>query len=116
MAKELYPNIYSTTETIVGKRVDDRPIYIKVLTGTTGSSAGDKSIAHGISNLDRFIKIEGFTDENDQRFFPNFYRDFDSQYALCVYYANATNVVISFGSSRTNKSFYLICEYVKTSD
>ena len=115
--KELYPNIYSTSEEIiVGEWIDGRPIYRKVLTGTTGNSAGDMSLPHNISNLDKFIKIEGFTTDNDQRFFPNFYRDFNSQYVLIVYLANPTNIMISYGSSRTNKDFYLIAEYIKTTD
>ncbi len=114
--KELYSNIYSTTETIVGKWIDDKPIYRKVISGITGSSAGEKTIAHGISNLDKFIKIDGFTDENDQRILPSFYRDFQEQYALSVYYANATDILITYGSARTSKDFYLILEYTKTTD
>ena len=96
--------------------INGKPIYRKVITGATGSTAGDLNVYHNIENLDMFIRVEGFTIESDQRFFPNFYRDFDSQYALIVYYANPSFVKMSYGSSRTNKNFYLILEYTKTTD
>ena len=108
---------YSTTEVNTGQKwINNKPIYRKVITGTTGNTAGDLTLHHNINNLDRFIRVEGFTDESDQRFFPNFYRDFDSQYALIVYYATDTSLHISYGSSRTNKDFYVIVEYTKTTD
>ena len=43
---------YSTTEQVIGKWIDDKPIYCKIITGTSPSgNASSFNIAHGISDL-----------------------------------------------------------------
>ena len=48
---------YSTDEIVIGKWIDGKPIYRKVLHLTSGwTVGGEAAIAHNISNFDRIIK------------------------------------------------------------
>lgn len=58
-AGEVYSNVYSTSETVVGKWIDDNLIYRKVFQ-TGALSSGNLTINHGISNLNTVIKAYGF--------------------------------------------------------
>lgn len=112
---------YSTEEHIVGVWIDGKPIYAKTIPFKTGGSAGDKSIPHGISNMGLCILATGFIQFNpgtgyEYRFLPNLYRDMQSYYTLAVYFVNTTNINITYGSERLNKSGYITLYYTKTTD
>lgn len=69
-------NNYSTEEQVVGKWIDGKPIYRKVVEGTLpsfvpGSSTAEGSIAHSISNLGTVVGITGWLVYSDTQFpFP----------------------------------------------
>lgn len=111
---------YSTSETNTGKTwIDGKPIYRKVLTFTTGSSAGDMSVNIGESNIDKVVYSYGFTfrdSDGEERPMPNIYRNMSSEYALAIYSTTRTGVQLTYGGSRTNMSGYIIVEYTKTTD
>ena len=112
---------YSTEETKMNETwIDGKPIYRKVISFTTGSSAGDLNIAHGISNFKHIVNAYGFThraSDNECRLIPSFYRNANNElYAIVIYLISATIVQLSYGSQRTNMSGYIVLEYTKTTD
>lgn len=111
---------YSTKEQVIGTWIDGKPIYRKVVSFTTGSSAGDLDIPHGISNFEHIINAYGYThrtSDNECRLIPSFYRNSDNNlYAIVIYLISATKVQLSYGSQRTNMKGYIVLEYTKTID
>ena len=105
-------DIYSSSEIVVGKWMDDKPIYRKVIKsdGIVGSGV---NIAHGISNLKRVTKIEvSASDEIGTTYFP-YNNDFD----IKILQVNGTyiNANIDTGFS-SGWPLYWIIEYTKTTD
>lgn len=60
MPAQLTGEIYSTTEQIVGTWIDGRPVYEKIINMGAGPNSTTKNVAHGISNLDFIISMDGF--------------------------------------------------------
>lgn len=110
-------DVYSTDEVKTNKIwIDGKPIYRKVITFTTGNSAGDINIAHNINNAEMFTNVYAFTyrdNDGEERILPNLYKDMQSMYTIVVYSINRTNVQISYGSMRINMNGYIILEYTK---
>lgn len=52
-------DLYDTTEKVIGKWTDGRPLYQKTISLGYGPSSGTKNIAHGISNLGTVVDIHG---------------------------------------------------------
>lgn len=50
-------HVYSSEEHIVGKWIDSRPVYEKTISETF-STSGNKTMNHGISNLDEVVKLD----------------------------------------------------------
>ena len=53
------PNSYSTTEKVVGKWIDNKPVYRKVtlITASADLTAGTHTISTGVTNVDTPIKF-----------------------------------------------------------
>lgn len=115
--KEDIKQNYSTKEQVIGTWIDGKPIYRKVVSFTTGSSAGDLDIPHGISNFEHIINAYGYThrtSDNECRLIPSFYRNSSNDlYAIVIYLISATKVQLSYGSQRTNMKGYIVLEYTK---
>ena len=113
-------NIYSTEEQVIGTWIDGSNVYRKAVSFTTGASANDLGIPHGISNFKHIINVYGFThreSDHECRPIPNFYRTSENRlYGLAVYAVTPGEFVLTYGSYRTNMSGYVILEYVKTTD
>jgi hypothetical protein len=60
---------YSTSPVAIGKWTDGKIIYRKVVVLGSGPNNTSKSVAHGISNLDRVIRLYGGTGGIGKRFF-----------------------------------------------
>lgn len=109
---------YSTTEHIVGKWINGKPIYRKIINlGNLSSSAEIISYAHGITNIDTFTKIEGMVN-NGQEWFPfnSVFRGattFDYDLGLL---ANKVNIVYSTKTNRSAYQGWVLLEYTKTTD
>ena len=52
--------IYDTDEKACGKWIDDRTIYRKTIDLGSFPNASTKDVAHGVTDIDMIIKIEGF--------------------------------------------------------
>lgn len=109
-------NTYSTNELKIGKWIDGRPIYRKVIsTGTIDMySASEKNINHNISNINEVISVK----------YSVYYSGDDSCYTdwdkLINTKVNATKVIFyidTLPSSYTRFSkMYIVLEYTKSTD
>ena len=65
-------NEYSTEETVIGKWIDGKPLYQKVITfdNTISISYDDNTFIHNISNIDIiFVKNAFVYSKNEKRFY-----------------------------------------------
>ena len=110
-------NTYSTEEQAVGIWIDGKTIYRKVINFGALPNATKKEVAHNISNLEQFIKIEGVgTRQDDTKFsqpLPLVYKNVDTGYNTALT-ANNTIVGIETNNDRSNFNGYVILEYTKT--
>lgn len=107
---------YSTTETVIGRWIDGRPVYRKVLTGTTPE--GNATVDHGITNFSRIINVYGWVQSGSfgcqpiQRVVP----DALTQYGIGVGDFKSTSFYFQVGTNGTvrGKPYTIILEYIKT--
>ena len=109
--------IYSTGETIVGTWIDGKPIYRKVIKGTTGSTSGQDTALFNVSslalNLDKLIKLDGMV-YGTESISANYY--YASNNYGCLYY-NATNKNVYCKQTKyLNVEIIVHIEYTKTTD
>ena len=107
---------YSTTEKIVGKWINGKPIYRKVL--NIGTVTSQKSyITHNIANLGKLVNLYGTYNRNDnaQQTMPGNYTNWETY----LYDVTSTEISIYFSNNQWNKNPYdivVIMEYTKTTD
>ena len=107
---------YSTTEKIVGKWIDGKPIYRKVL--NIGTVTSQKSyITHNIANLGKLVNLYGTFNRNDnvQQTIPGNYTNWETY----LYDVSSTVITLYFSNNQWNSNPYdiaLIIEYTKTTD
>lgn len=109
---------YSTSEINTGATwIDGSTIYKKTIsTGNLPSSAGSITVAHGISNLGRILKIEGsYVSVNDGFTFPVNSPAFgsDNQAAIRTV-INGANIQVTVGTDRSNCDGYVTLYYTKS--
>ena len=114
----MYPNVYSSTETIIG--IDgSKPRYRKVIDfGALTTANTTKSVAHGISNLDMIKKIEvmGY-DSANSRWFPIPFAPVSQMYSStsCSVRVDSTNISVSSSTDWSSYTAEVTLEYTKTS-
>lgn len=52
--------VYSTTEQVVGRWINGKPIYQKTIEGTFASSGTGQDINHNIANLEQAVNVMGY--------------------------------------------------------
>lgn len=113
-------SIYSTEEQIVGKWINNKPIYRKVVNFGTLPNTAEKSVSHNINNFNFATKIDGIAYNNDGRTFPlpalSFGISSGSITPSIYIFADKNNITIGTGVDRTAYSGYVIIEYTKTTD
>ena len=111
-------NAYSTNETVVGKWIDDKPIYRKVITGTWGqiTDGSWNQVDIPFSNLDRLVKVDAVdvmeSGENQQPFFFDSSNNYKSQ----AFYFQGNIRIRCNNASQSNCTYHIIVEYTKTTD
>lgn len=112
------PFEYSTNEIIVGKWVDDKPIYRKVIDIGNLPNASQTIVSHNISNIERIVKLYGTaTRDSDKDTMPIPYVTFNSNNSGGInLYANNVSVLVSTSTDRSSYTGYVILEYTKTND
>ena len=114
--QNMYGNyIYSTNETVIGKWVDDRPIYRKVFTGTSATPDGVRIDMTTIGASD-IINSYGWVKSTYGQWWPisNHYQP-DSNYDTSVNYTDNPDFNVSCGSYYSYPQYVIILEYIKTS-
>lgn len=106
---EPYEDIYSLEETVVGRWIDGKPIYKRVITGTTSRSKGWESIG-SVENIDTVIICYGIVNTNDSYF--RFIPDDSSNVAISGEYLR----IYTGPTSYCNRPVRAIVEYTKTTD
>ena len=105
--------VYSTSEVKTNKVwIDGKPIYRKVLTGSTPSSSVTSwTILATIPNLDAAINIYGALEGTSKNFVPRY--ESNSFYFIL----SAENTDIKYKEAGYNsKNYHIVVEYTKTTD
>lgn len=104
---------FSTTEKVIGKWVDGKPIYRKVLeVSLTSEHSTNYSVAHGISNLGTFTRIDGILIRTAGSYIPiNSYSA--TSYRISVVATEAYLNIQNVGYVGTAK---YVLEYTKSTD
>jgi hypothetical protein len=108
---------YSTTEQVIGKWINNKPVYRKVINFGALPNSTTKNVNHNIANVSQWVTIRGIFQYNGSVVggpIPNTNTS-DNTYAINIT-ANATTVNIQTGIDRTSYSAYVILEYIKTTD
>lgn len=110
------PNDYSIDEKVVGKWIDNKPIYRKVIVHSfqsieSSSNYIDYQIAHNIDNLGQVINLRMFSSLNN--YFP-----YVSMSGLWTVPVNVTAeyVILRHTDNWGSRKFIIILEYTKTTD
>ena len=109
--------VYSTSEVKTGDVwTDGKPIYRKVLTGTTPSTAGTTlHVSLGTSYVGKIIRLDGmiYRDATAQAPANYYYNDTNT----CTMWLNGTNIdFLVNATDKTDKEFFIVVEYTKTTD
>lgn len=105
---------YSTTEQIVGKWIDGKPLYRKVINFGTLPNNTTKNVAHGISNVDKTTRLYGTAvSPNYTLTLPNAGTSPEDMITLG---RGPSNIDITTCINRTNYMAIVVIEYTKTTD
>lgn len=106
--------VYSETETIVGRWVDGKPLYRKVFIIPTTNDMNLEYL-HGLTNLDKYYINNGVSIlfGNNESLPVNWYWT-SSDYARC--WMNSTKLRWRCPANVGNRTLYLVVEYTKTTD
>ena len=118
-------NTYSTNEMIIGKWIDGKPIYRKVIDLGVLPNTDTVKIPHNINDLDRIISMRGMAKSPNQNLLLPFpygtgNDGFNSDGTVKVnsvpinIYEQQGNIVVYTLSDRSNMTGYVILEYIKT--
>lgn len=99
--------------------IDGKTIYRKVINFGALPNATKKDVAHNISNLEQFTKIEGIATRQDATKFtqslPLVYKDIERNYNTPLG-VDARTVSIQTNEDRSMFNGYVILEYTKTEE
>ena len=113
---DLGKEVYSTEEIAIGTWIDGKTIYRNVIYFGALPNASSKSMAHGISNVDKFIRVYGIANKSnaaDGRVIPYVTATSKGNIEL---YQDETTITICTGNDRSMFEAYVILEYTKTTD
>ena len=105
--------IYSLSEELIGRWIDGKPLYRKVIDLGYMPNNTEKTVAHNISNISTFVSVRAIAQTAGpvSLTLPNYNGSIYSNI-----YANATNVIIQTNGDRSSFTGYAILEYTKTTN
>lgn len=107
-------NSYSTDEVKTGgKWIDGKPIYRKTISCGALPNNTTKNVAHGISNIGKVIRSDGYSNNNAGIQIPVPYV---SGIPLSIWADNTNIVIQTSGDYTTYVNTYITLEYTKTTD
>lgn len=106
---------YSTTEQVIGKWLDGKPIYRKVIQYSARILTGLVSIPHNINNLKLVTNIQAVTLYDNKTYtMPLLYSNVST--ASYINYVDSNNIVLKLGENWDLYTMYITIEYTKTID
>lgn len=112
---EIFSNEYSSNEIVIGKWINGKPIYRKVIESTSGAINTEKTIAN-ITNLKELISLKGIIDIGTYGLVP-LPQTFNTSNISTLYLDNLNNILLRItNNAYANKPVILIIEYTKTID
>lgn len=107
--------VYSTSEKVIGKWIDDKPIYRKVISNITTPSTTNSWVSIGsVSNVNTLINMYGFIIAGDGRKLS--LNHSEPSVEISTTFKNGNIEMRITIDSWKNKSCYVILEYTKTTD
>lgn len=110
------PNTYSTDEVRIGTWIDGKSIYRKCLS-YTGDITNGLNVQHGITNLDKMIKLYGyFINVSSQGLLP--FNNKNTNYIIDFDNITSTKFTWTVGSgfNLSDIPIVVVMEYTKTTD
>lgn len=110
---------YSTSEKVIGKWVNGKPLYQKTLYNAGGVQGPNIPIAHGVSNLGILVEATGtcYDSGNEQAWFPVSHISSDG-YNIGIFSVDSTNVNFCVPAAFNTRitDIYVTIKYTKTTD
>lgn len=107
-------NEYSTTETVIGTWIDGKPLYRKVYSITSPSSANANYADLSSLNIETTVHLYGYYKKPTGTFGIPFY-DSDNNYSV-IFINNSNQLRGRFGNSSEITNAKVVIEYTKTTD
>jgi hypothetical protein len=110
-------NIFSTSETIIGKWINGKFIYRKVIDFGALPNNARITVNHNISNIDIFTNIYGVASTANNAYsypLPVIYRGPESNYNVEILISKAY-IEMASAEDRSAITAYVVLEYTKTS-
>ena len=108
-------NNYSSFEQVIGKWINGKPLYRKVIDFGSMPNNTSKDVAHGITNLSRIITFNAIMSNNSTNFPIPIAQPSNTSLTAYAYVTN-TNVHIETTTNRSSYTAFVILEYIKTTD
>ena len=104
--------VYSTSEKVIGKWIDGKPLYQKTVDCGALPNNTTKNVAHNISNISKIVNIFGIGIGDNCLPLP---------YNITVtgglqLYANNTNIVLATNIDLSTTNGYVTLQYTKSTD
>lgn len=111
-------NKYTLGEEIVIGTYNGKPLYRKVVDFGALPASGEKTVAHGIANIDKFLPARGIAYRSTTDTTINLPYVTPSGLALCIaiQYPDKNNILIDVGADRSLFTGIVFMEYTKTTD
>lgn len=120
----LYPigvggyNVYSTSETVIGKWIDGKPIYAKVINCGAGPNNTAKSVSTGLTYANvTFVSLNGMVVGSSYSFPINNIRPKDALASAVGCYVTNTSgtayLTLEAGADRSGYTVYVTITYTK---
>ncbi len=108
--------VYSTKERVIGKWLDGKPIYRKVINWGALPDNNASLKPHNISNIDNIIKVFGWSyRQSDNTFLPLPHVAFNNT-AVTLYASKTGITIVTYTSRSAFSKTYVVLEYTKTTD
>lgn len=112
---EILENNYSTEEKVIGKWIDEKTLYRKVINFGSLPNSSSKAIGIGVANLGTVTKIEGLAVGSTYTFPMPYASTSNITLNIDLHKVN-NNIEIITGTDRSSYTAYIIIEYTKTTD
>jgi len=110
---------YSTTEQVIGKWIDGKPLYQITVDCGMGKNATAWTTTVNISNVENIIYMEGIALGTETKPVPFVHPgglDYQIQLDVRDFTSSSFGVLINLRSNYTSKHFYVTVRYTKTTD